>query len=133
MYIMSLEMDGAGACNGLLAPDDKACASSPAKHPHTSPRLSPAPLSCSFSPFPCLGNAPFPVLERPFSFFGNAAFLFWQVLEVDGVPAQSLAQVTKAFRESRDSVRVKVASRVVYGGTLLKKGEVRPALTLTLT
>jgi len=70
---MSMEMDGAGACSGLLFPDDK-------------------------------------------------------VLEVDGVPAESLQQVTTAFRESRDTVRLKVASRVVFGGMLYKKGEVNTTL-----
>lgn len=68
VYIMSLEMDGAGACSGLLAPDDR-------------------------------------------------------VIEVDGVPTEGLQQVTAAFRESKATVRVKVASRVVHGGFLNKKGE----------
>ena len=75
VYIMSLEMDGAGACSGMLAPDDR-------------------------------------------------------IIEVDGVPATSLPQVTNAFRESRDIVKVKVASRVVYGGWLNKKGEVNTTLQL---
>jgi len=73
VYIMSLEMDGAGACSGLLSPDDR-------------------------------------------------------VLEVDGIPATSLAQVTSAFRDSRDTVKIKVASKVVYGGLLLKKGEMNTSL-----
>ena len=73
VYIMSLEMDGAGACNGFVAPDDR-------------------------------------------------------VLEVDGVKAETLQQVTKAFRESRDTVRLKLATKIVHGGMLLKKGEVNTTL-----
>ena len=73
VYIMSMEMDGAGACSGLLFPDDR-------------------------------------------------------VIEVDGVPAESLQQVTTAFRESRDTVRLKVASRVVFGGMLYKKGEINVSI-----
>jgi len=75
VYIMSLEMDGAGACSGMLVPDDL-------------------------------------------------------LLEVDGVKAESLQQVTAIFRESRETVRVKVASRVVYGGWLYKRGEVNTSLQL---
>jgi len=75
VYIMSLEMDGAGACCGLMSPDDR-------------------------------------------------------VLEVDGVVADSLQQVTTAFRESRDAVRLKVASRVVFGGLMYKKGELNTSLQL---
>jgi len=75
VYIMSMEMDGAGACSGLLAPDDR-------------------------------------------------------ILAVDGIFAQSLAQVTGAFRESRDTVKLTVKSNVVWGGFLLKKGELNSALQL---
>jgi len=68
VYIMNFEMDGAGACCGLLGPNDR-------------------------------------------------------VLEVDGVPAESLKQVTTAFKGSSNAVKVKVASKVVHGGFMLKKGE----------
>jgi len=75
VYILSLEMDGAGACSGMLAPDDR-------------------------------------------------------VLEVDGKRAESLQQVTTIFRESRENVRIKVASQVVCGGFLYKKGEMNTTLQL---
>ncbi|MEC9052526.1 MAG: PDZ domain-containing protein, partial [Actinomycetota bacterium] len=73
VYIVSMEMDGAGASSGLLSPDDR-------------------------------------------------------VLEVGGVRAQSLTQVTDVFRSSRGSVTVKVKSDVVHGGMLLKKGELNTSL-----
>lgn len=75
VHIMSLEMDGAGACSGLLSPDDR-------------------------------------------------------ILEVDGVPTLGLQQVTAAFRESKDRVRIKVASRVVHGGFLLKKGDINAEMKM---
>ena len=75
VYIMSMEMDGAGACSGLLHPDDR-------------------------------------------------------ILKVGGVFASSLAQVTAVFRESRDTVKLTVASNVVWGGYLQKKGELNSALQL---
>ena len=53
-----------------------------------------------------------------------------RILEVDGVPTKTLQQVTSAFRESRDTVRMKVASPVVYGGWLYKKGELNTTLQL---
>jgi len=73
IYIMSLEMDGAGACAGLLKPDDR-------------------------------------------------------VISVDGVPAESLQQVTDVFRGSSAMVKVVVASRVIFAGTMLKKGGVNSEL-----
>ena len=75
VYIMSLEMDGAGACSGFLSPDDR-------------------------------------------------------LLEVDGMQVESLQSATRAFRESRGTVKVKVSSRVVHGGWLYKKGEVNTSLQL---
>ena len=38
--------------------------------------------------------------------------------------------MTQAFRESRDSVRVRVKSSIVYGGWLYKKGELNTTLQL---
>ena len=68
VYIMSFEMDGAGACTGMLTPNDR-------------------------------------------------------IIEVDGEPADTLQQVTSRFKGSAHEVKVKVASRVVFGGFMLKKGE----------
>jgi len=53
-----------------------------------------------------------------------------RVLEVDGVPAESLQQVTAAFRESQGTVRIKVSSRIVFGGFMYKKGELNTSLQL---
>ncbi|KAL1495447.1 hypothetical protein AB1Y20_016815 [Prymnesium parvum] len=68
VYIMSLEMDGAGACSGMLKPDDR-------------------------------------------------------IISVDGIEVESLQQVTSVFRGSSAMVKVVVASRVVFAGFMLKKGE----------
>jgi len=67
VYIMNFEMDGAGACCGLLGVHDR-------------------------------------------------------VLEVDGVEAEDLKQVTSSFKGSSHAVKVKVASKNVHGGFMLKKG-----------
>ena len=75
IYIMSLEMDGAGACSGLLNPDDR-------------------------------------------------------IVSVDGTPAENLAQVTDAFRGSSAMVKVVVASRIVFAGFMLKKGEMNSEFQL---
>ena len=40
--------------------------------------------------------------------------------------------MTTAFRESRDTVKIKVASNVVYGGLLYKKGEMNTSLQVSL-
>ncbi len=69
VYLMNFEMDGAGACCGLLRTNDL-------------------------------------------------------ILEVDGVPADDLASVTKTFKSSSHAVKVKVATHVVHGGYMLKKGEI---------
>lgn len=69
VYVMSFEMDGAGAASGLLSVHDR-------------------------------------------------------IVEVDGQPAENLQQVTSCFKGSGHQVKVKVASRVVHGGNMLKKGEV---------
>ena len=69
VYVMSFEMDGAGAASGLLSQHDR-------------------------------------------------------IVEVDGQPAENLQQVTTCFKGSGHQVKVKVASRVVHGGNMLKKGEV---------
>jgi C-terminal processing protease CtpA/Prc len=47
-----------------------------------------------------------------------------RVLEVDGVEAEGLKQVTAAIRGGSHQVKVKVASKVVHGGFMRKKGEV---------
>ena len=46
-----------------------------------------------------------------------------RIIEVDGEPADTLQQVTSRFKGSAHEVKVKVASRVVFGGFMLKKGE----------
>ena len=75
VYIMSFEMDGAGACTGMLTPNDR-------------------------------------------------------IIEVDGEPADTLQQVTSRFKGSAHEVKVKVASRVVFGGFMLKKGELNTEFQL---
>jgi len=75
VYVMNFEMDGAGACNGLLHHNDR-------------------------------------------------------ILEVNGVPAANLKQVTGTFKSSTHSVKVKVSSLVVHGGFLAKKGELNQTFQL---
>jgi hypothetical protein len=94
VYIMSMEMDGAGACSGLLCPDDRILEvdGEPAESLQQvrSSTWAQCPLCpCSFVRF--LYNH----LKLPC--------------------AVSCVQVTNAFRESRDTVRVKVSSKVRQG------------------
>ena len=53
-----------------------------------------------------------------------------RVLEVDGVEAEGLKQVTAAIRGGSHQVKVKVASKVVHGGFMRKKGEVNTGYQL---
>ena len=53
-----------------------------------------------------------------------------RILAVGGVPTESLQQVAGIFRDSCHLVTIRVASKVVFGGFLLKKGEVNTQLQL---
>lgn len=96
VYIMSLEMDGAGACSGMLKPDDRI-------------------ISVDGIEVESLQQARPALMSAARGRHGPR----WGRVHRRTHPLQ----VTSVFRGSSAMVKVVVASRVVFAGFMLKKGE----------